>query len=241
MTERQWLACGDPERMLEFLKGKASHRKLRLFACACCRRIWHLLTDKRSRSAVELAERHADLLADGKERRHAAVAAQAATMSASGLAGQARHAATLSTAVHMWGNGAGDSPAWLSSDQASSAVAFQAIDPRPDSVWGSSIWVSAKRGEQAVQSNLLRDIFGNPFRPVTLGPSWRTPDVVTLAQAAYDNRTLPAGTLEPERLALLADALEDAGCANRDILGHLRSPEVHVRGCWALDLILGKE
>jgi hypothetical protein len=64
--------------------------------------------------------------------------------------------------------------------------------------------------------------------------------VLALAQATYDGRTLPAGTLEPDRLAVLADALEDAGCTDAAILGHLRGPGPHVRGCWALDLILGK-
>jgi hypothetical protein len=91
------------------------------------------------------------------------------------------------------------------------------------------------------QTNLLRDIFGNPFRPVILDPAWRTADVLTLARAAYDERPLPAGTLDPARLALLTDALEEAGCSNTDILGHLRSPGPHIRGCWALDLVLGLE
>ena len=64
--------------------------------------------------------------------------------------------------------------------------------------------------------------------------------MVALARAAYDQRELPAGTLDTARLAVLADALEDAGCANADILNHCRRPGVHVRGCWAVDLLLGK-
>ena len=76
---------------------------------------------------------------------------------------------------------------------------------------------------------LVRDLFGNPFRPVRLDPAWRTPDVLQLAQAAYEHRALPAGTLEAERLLLLADALEDAGCTNTDLLDHLRSEGPHVR------------
>jgi hypothetical protein len=88
---------------------------------------------------------------------------------------------------------------------------------------------------------LARDIFGNPFRPVAVSPSCRTPQVAALARAAYERRDLPAGTLDVTRLAVLADALEEAGCTNPDLLGHLRDPGPHVRGCWAVDLLLGKQ
>ena len=87
---------------------------------------------------------------------------------------------------------------------------------------------------------LFRDIFGNPFRPVAIFPAWKSQTVVSLAQAAYEQRELPAGTLDVARLAVLADALEDAGCDQADLLGHLRGPGPHVRGCWAVDLLLGK-
>lgn len=87
---------------------------------------------------------------------------------------------------------------------------------------------------------VMRDIFGNPFRPFALPPACRTPGVLALARAAYDERTLPAGYLDADRLAVLADALEDAG-ATGDILAHLRSSGPHVRGCWALDAALGRE
>jgi hypothetical protein len=87
---------------------------------------------------------------------------------------------------------------------------------------------------------LLREIFPNPFRPVALGPAWTTSDIRTLAQAAYDERHLPSGHLDLTRLAVLADALEEAG-ATGDILTHLRSPGPHMRGCWPVDLLLGKE
>jgi hypothetical protein len=98
----------------------------------------------------------------------------------------------------------------------------------------------ARREERAAQSQLLRDVFGNPFRPVTPDPDWLTPTVVSLAQAAYDERQLPEGTLDPARLSVLADALEDAGCTDAELLGHLRGPGPHIRGCWVLDLLLGK-
>ncbi len=92
----------------------------------------------------------------------------------------------------------------------------------------------------ATDALLLHDIFGNPFRPVLLDPSWQTPTILALATAAYDTRILPTGELDLSRLAVLADALEDAGCTDAAILEHLRGPGPHVRGCWAVDLLLGK-
>src|SRR5262245_45027216 len=87
---------------------------------------------------------------------------------------------------------------------------------------------------------LLRDIFGNPFHPVIRNPTWLMPSIVSLAQAAYEERSLPSGHLDPDRLAVLADALEEAGCTDPALLGHLRGPGSHVRGCWAVDLVLGR-
>jgi hypothetical protein len=90
---------------------------------------------------------------------------------------------------------------------------------------------------------LVRDLFGNPFRPVTVSPAWRAWDggaVVRLAQAAYEGRRLPAGLLDSARLAVMADALEEAGCGDADLLGHLRSGGGHMRGCHVLDALLGK-
>jgi hypothetical protein len=88
---------------------------------------------------------------------------------------------------------------------------------------------------------LVDCVFGNPFCPVSLDLTRRTPTVLALATLAYDERTLPSGNLEFDRLAVLADALEDAGCDNADILSHLRGPGPHVRGCWVLDLLLDRK
>jgi hypothetical protein len=92
-----------------------------------------------------------------------------------------------------------------------------------------------------VHTSFLRDIFGNPFRPVTIAPAWLTPSVLAQAQAIYDDRILPAGTIDNTRLAVLGDALENAGCEDAEILNHCRQPGEHVRGCWVIDSILGKE
>ena len=89
--------------------------------------------------------------------------------------------------------------------------------------------------------NLVHDVFGNPFRPVALAPAWLTPNVIDLARTIYEERGLLSGALDRTRLAILADALMDAGCDSEAILSHCRSEGPHVRGCWVVDLILGKE
>jgi hypothetical protein len=118
----------------------------------------------------------------------------------------------------------------------------------PEGLWYDALAVSEQvgdmQGEQVAQVAVVRELFGNPFRPVTADPAWRSWDggaLARLAQAAYDDRQLPQGALNPTRLAVLADALEDAGCTDAAMLSHLRGPGPHVRGCWAVDLILGKE
>jgi hypothetical protein len=94
-------------------------------------------------------------------------------------------------------------------------------------------FVSALAQEQANQANVLRDIFGNPFRPATIFPEWRASTVHALAQQMYDSRDFSA-------MPILADALQDAGCDSEDVLNHCRVPGPHVRGCWVVDLVLGK-
>jgi hypothetical protein len=92
-----------------------------------------------------------------------------------------------------------------------------------------------------VEVVIIRDIFGNPFRPITFFPAWRTPTVLALATAAYEHRLLPSGHLDLDRLAVLADALEESGCTDAPLLEHLRAgPGPHYRGCFAVDMVLGK-
>jgi len=122
-------------------------------------------------------------------------------------------------------------------------------EDEPDDAWyeqtqdaGYDAWDRERAVAEAAHCALLRDIFGSlSFRPVVIDPAWRTPTVHALAQAAYDTRILPSGALDNARLAVLGDALEEAGCDNADILNHLRQPGEHVRGCWVVDLLLGKE
>lgn len=114
-------------------------------------------------------------------------------------------------------------------------------DPLPNersTVYWVSSWAASATtdvpGEWKVQGDLFRDIFGNPFRPVTLDPEWLTSTVTALARHMYDSLDFTA-------MPILADALEEVGCENADILSHCRGPGPHVRGCWVVDLVLGKE
>jgi hypothetical protein len=104
------------------------------------------------------------------------------------------------------------------------------------------VW-AARQAEERTQATVLRCIFGNPFRPVALDPAWLAwygSTAVSLARAVYEERELPSGLLDAGRLAVLADMLEEAGATDPQLLGHLRSAGPHVRGCFAVDLLLGK-
>jgi hypothetical protein len=110
-----------------------------------------------------------------------------------------------------------------------------------------AVGIDARAGMSKITGpwpHLVREVIGNPFRPPPgVAPgllAWRDGLVVKLAQAAYDERSLPDGLLDNSRLAVLADALEEAGCQNEEILRHLREQNGHWRGCWALDILLGK-
>jgi hypothetical protein len=208
MTEADWLACTDPDWMLVFLRGRASERKLRLFACACVRRVWHLIADARSRAAVEFSERFAEGLVGWEEQLLAFVAAQ-----------DARGAFAWPARLTLWADAHG--------------VAVGAA---------ATLGREGKAVPPETLCALLRDFFC-PFRPVAVDGAWRSWNggaVARLAQAAYEERHLPAGLLDSARLAVMADALEEAGCGDADLLGHLRSGGEHVRGCHVLDALLGK-
>jgi len=221
MTEQEWLPCTDPQPMLDFLEGKGSERKLRLFAVACCRRIWHLLTDERSRTAVEVAEKYAEHLVSEEDRAsiHDVLHSETDYNPERDASGVAFACATQSVqADAMW---AAQSTVMYAKLARSATLGFlQAADAR------------AEEGKR--QAHFLHCIFGNPFRPITLNPSWLTPTDNEIADSIYLERAF-------DRLPILADALEDAGCNSQDILNHSQQEGEHVRGCWVVDLILGKK
>jgi hypothetical protein len=235
MTEAEWDAGGDPTPMLDFLRraGKASDRKLRLFACGCCRRIWPLLTDDRGRRAVEVAELLADLLAEDGVRSDARREAQRASGSR-GVErlpripkGERRAASAAYWAVAREVDEAVGQTPPLAID----AVVWQAGGPE------GCDWRSLQARERMCQAALLRDLYGPlPFRGVRIDTSWLAwggATVRRLAEVIYQE-------LRFEDLPVMADALLDAGCDNEELLAHCRSGGVHVRGCWVLDALLGR-
>ena len=237
MTEAEWLACNSPPRMLEFLRGRAGDRKVRLFAVACCRHILHLLTDDRNRIVIEVAERYADGLVPKKNLK----AARRRTFQA-----RSERPCTIGQDF-QWGlafaEGATDVLTEGPHESAQDTAYYAAVALAYGETQGrerDERFEAVHNAERLIQARLLRDIFGNPFRPVSFDPAWRTANVVALARTVYEERELPSGHLDGTRLAILADALLDAGCDNADILDHCRSEGPHVRGCWVVDLLLGK-
>jgi hypothetical protein len=188
--------------MLDHLQGRVSDRKLRLFAVACCRRVPHWLTKRRSQKAVDVAERFADGIATSEDLEEAGT-----RMRVREIRGHYGPVAAWAVAP--------------SADLAARNAAWNAFVDRNDGV------------ENLAQAGLLRCIFGNPFRPVTISEDWLTPTVLALAQGIYEDGAF-------DRLPILGDALEDAGCNNAEVMNHCRGPGPHVKGCWVVDALLDK-
>ena len=234
MTEEEWMACTDPQTMLEFLRTseQLNQRKARLFACAAVRRIWHLLPDERSRMAVEVSERFADGWADAEDLAHACQAAWDATEGPFDDSPRGQLGSHLHAAMAAWWVSDVSLPSFAE-EAANRAYGATVCDPDDPEV------------EEVAHAALLRDLLGPLlFRPIACDPTllaYNATHVVKLAESAYAARIMPSGNLDPVRFAILADALEGAGCTDAAILDHLRGPGPHVRGCWAVDLLLDKK
>jgi hypothetical protein len=216
MSQDDWTVAEEPVALLKMVEPIASDRKMRMLACGCCRLIWDDLSLEPVRAVVEMSEKYADGLVsadDLNESHNRAVITFVNT-----LHEQVRlltedpaeftrfqKAARVNDCCHV---------GKLSSEKVSDLLSAQGVKERG--------------------SELLREIFGNPFRPVSFDPAWRTSTAVALAQQMYDGRDF---SLMP----IPGDALQDAGCEHADILDHCRSAGPHVRGCWVVDLVLGKE
>jgi hypothetical protein len=258
MTPEEWEGSRDPRRMLEFLRdtGRVRDRQLRLFAAACCRRVWPLLRDPRSRRAVEAAEAFAHgLTARGAlglirgaaweafvELFHApsawaavwAGAAYAACEAASGFIRPGGSTAILWEPGRGWGDAAG--VAYHAAEAIASEAAGPAAGVEPNAAVESAK-AAARSSEWRGQAELLGCVFGSPFVPVpTLDPAalaWNGSAALRLAEAIYASRRF-------EDLPVLADLLEEASLTDAALLGHLRGPGPHALGCFALDAVLGK-
>ncbi|HJZ56976.1 MAG TPA: hypothetical protein VKE74_18550 [Gemmataceae bacterium] len=219
MTEEEWLASNDPEEMYFRVVRplKSSRRRMDLFCAACVRLVWHLIADEGARRVFEWLE-----VNPGQRERPpgpghvrdlfrgpAGALYDAHHRREAGLSGGATH-----VAYDLWAD-------WYE-------YAFPNLQEyfagRPGAL---------PEDPRVYLPAVIRDIFGNPFCPVTVEPSWLTSTVVALAEGIDADRAF-------DRLPILADALQDAGCENADILDHCRSDGPHVRGCWVVDLMLGK-
>ena len=218
MDEETWCDADYAQPMLDALRARASDRKLRLFAVACCRRVWDFLIDDRSRAAVETAEAFADGLADRARliaardaARDAKCAFVSLTQSRQDRAANAAFDATRDT---------GRSAASNALHEAARALSFEDHN-------------QCDGGELRQQARLVRCIFGNPSRPTAFDPAWLTPTTIALARTIDADRAFG-------RMPRLADLLEASGCASTDVLSHCRTSAEHCRGCWVVDAILGK-
>jgi len=227
MTAAEWLTCTNPTPMLNVLRGKASERKLRLFAVACCRRDLDEHADEQRTAAVASAER----LADGQGTMAMLAAVRAALAERCGESTTAPEQIITQTEEPL-ANIVAD-VIWAVQERAVSrrlARLDQSLS-RPVQRRACAAW---RKQEEAAQAKLLRDVFGPlPGGLAALAATWRTANVTALAQTIYAERAF-------DRMPILADAIEDAGCTDADILDHCRQPGEHARGCWVVDLVLGK-
>jgi hypothetical protein len=232
MTEAEWLACDDPYPLMRVFRANPSRRKFRLFTCACCRRVWasgQITPESRAVHAVDLAERVADGLASDEDRRERVRAINAEL----GTGPIPSDSTTMALAALGVGT--------LRLGRSVAGFASHLITQHAEAAWVRDVDSPERREagraaalvEGQAQAGLIRDIFGNPFRAVALDPSWLTSTVVSLAEGIYADRAF-------DRLPILADALQDAGCEVAEVLDHCRGPGPHARGCWVVDLVLGK-
>lgn len=240
MNEAEWLACTDVTAMLTCLEGKVSARKLRLFGVGCCTRVWHLLTDSRSRRAVKVAARFADGEATERERADAYLEARQvveevdtarrrslelnttpmlqAAFAARNVVGPFRSASDLAAVT-------------TAAARARRAALVQASFGK--ALYDPGMTLAAGDTERAAHATLLRDVVP-PFGGCAPVPDGGGRVVQMIARACYQERDFRS-------LPVLADALEDVGYTDPIVLDHCRGRGDHVRGCWVLDLLLGRK
>jgi hypothetical protein len=232
-NENDWIFSTDPDEMLRALTGKRklTPRKQRLFCVGCCRQILDAMEEV-CRRAVEMAERYADGEATLEEMTAARDAGMRRNRSRFDIHGFIRamkspeKAAQTGMARRCWeATEATTRPRAPVPGKVIQAVGISQIFLETQGSFGFK--------DSPALAGVLRDVAGNPFRPPTFDPVWRTANVAGLAGTIYQQRTF-------DRMPILGDALEEAGCTDPAMLAHCREAGPHVRGCWVLDLLLGK-
>ena len=219
MTETEWTLGTNPLAMLEHVRqtirvGRGEGRKHFLLAVACGRLVWSRITGERVRRVIQWAETFADEYQDPDDWDEIVAGAQR----------------TFENALE-----AGGRTQPIAGDFAITLAMRRLTQKIP--LFAASAFLRASQGatgRNPAGADIIRDIFGNPFRPVAFDPSWRTSTVVALARQMYESRDFSA-------MPILADALQDVGYDDPEVLGHCRGPGPHTRGCWPVDLILGKQ
>jgi hypothetical protein len=241
MAEAEWLRCTDVRALVELLPRGIGKRKTRLFACACCRGIGNIPGDTWCGRAIDIVERFVD--GSGAEKQW-----ESAKLEVLRAIDETRdrhpypdylirpeHAARWAVRWLLDRGSSTDTMSTVASAVAQ-AVGILALMTARDYPVNRDVRLTAEARERERQCRLLREIVGNPFRPVSADPSWlswREGTIPIIAEGIYEERAF-------DRLPILADALEDAGCTNEDVLNHCREPGEHTRGCWVVDLLTGR-
>jgi hypothetical protein len=244
MTEQEWLGCSDPSAMLHYLSDQSaafrarwhgpvrvrlwrtSERKLRLFACGCCRYVALWLCSDAARAVIMLAEQYAEGQADFAALERALAMADGAEQARSRQSSWADYSRRAFEAV-----------ACLARRKVEEVVTAAHLAGRVFQSW-AGVNEEAVRANSSAQANLLREIVGNPFAPARLDPAWLSANdgaVERIARAIQEERAYGD-------LPILADALVDSGCRDEAILAHCRQEKnLHCPGCWVIDLLMGRE
>jgi hypothetical protein len=237
MTEAEWLRSDDPQAMLVLMRGKETSRQLALFCVACFQIVHPLLPDKTTRDLMTWIEMSADRLVspecDDTWRLYwAAQERLPCDHLRAGVRNAARAANSALVLMSQYAQNYRDRKGKRAESEAVCGVSRFIVEAVKGSAEGNRAAVAT--GEKQRQANLARDIFFSPFRTAAVQPAWLTCDVVSLAQAIYSDGAF-------DRIPILGDALEDAGCDNAEILEHCRRSGEHVKGCWLVDLLLRNE
>lgn len=247
MTEADWLAATDVPTLLRWAVPRGTRRQLRPYLCGGCRANWHLLYHPTCRDAVETAERRAEGLASDNDLFVARFGAEAVAFGNDfreewlqqyperrNKAVQRLIAFGALPHTFYWGD------EWRVDDAveerllAMATLTEAACSAGADPTGFAERWWLPYLERADWPGRWIVDcVYGNPFRPQGIAPDWQTPTVLALAEGVYADRG-------HDRLLVLADALEDAGCDDPTLLAHCRGGGPHVRGCWAIDRLLDK-